>query len=214
MEKIALGVNGFDALYGGLLKGSNTLLFGPSGSGKSLLCFQYLYYGVLYENQNGLLISFQGNPRIFYWLSNTFGWDFPGLIQEGKIVVLNLDPREIEKFSPGLVKAEVLGRLSTIIDQNKVARIAIDTLDAVKMSMTPQDYRASLVYLTQGFSDLGVTTLYTVTQADVERSLMDGVIELGLRGEKRFMRVWKMPLLHSTKEVEVKISEDGMDFVI
>ena len=46
LERISTGVPGLDPLIeGGIPKGSTVMIAGRSGSGKTILCAQFLYYG-------------------------------------------------------------------------------------------------------------------------------------------------------------------------
>ena len=50
---------GIDSLIeGGIPKGSTVMIAGKSGSGKTILSSQFVYYGLTYTNENGLYISF------------------------------------------------------------------------------------------------------------------------------------------------------------
>ena len=45
LERVKTGIDSLDSMIeGGLPKSSITLVSGPPGSGKSILCFQFLYY--------------------------------------------------------------------------------------------------------------------------------------------------------------------------
>ena len=57
MDRVATGVAGFDGLVqGGLPAGSNILLTGRPGTGKTIFALQYLYNGAL-KGENGIYIS-------------------------------------------------------------------------------------------------------------------------------------------------------------
>jgi len=50
MDRVRTGIDGLDGIIDGGLPGKSiTLVSGPPGSGKSILCFQFLYEGVKKE---------------------------------------------------------------------------------------------------------------------------------------------------------------------
>jgi circadian clock protein KaiC len=51
-----------DALRGGLPRGKTTLVIGSAGTGKTTLALQFLVRGAQYENEPGLMISFEESP--------------------------------------------------------------------------------------------------------------------------------------------------------
>ncbi|MFN2426379.1 MAG: RAD55 family ATPase, partial [Candidatus Binatia bacterium] len=68
------GITGLDTLIGtGWLRGSATLVAGPSGAGKTCLGMHFLKAGVE-EGEAGLLVSFQENPTQLVRMMTSFGW--------------------------------------------------------------------------------------------------------------------------------------------
>lgn len=118
IKRIKTGVPGLDTLIqGGLPKNSITLVSGPPGSGKSILCFQFLWDGV------------KNNEKCLYL---TLDKSSEGLIAQAKELGLNFDP-EIEQ---GLIKFEYLNinkrqvyeKMTNEILSKNYERIALDSI--------------------------------------------------------------------------------------
>ena len=68
-------IPGFDkAIEGGFVKNSLNLVSGGAGTGKTIFCLQYLYNGVVGDNQNGLFVSFEENIDDLRKDAQGFGW--------------------------------------------------------------------------------------------------------------------------------------------
>ena len=62
-NRVRTGVPGLDEmLSGGFLEGSTVLLLGAPGTGKTTLGLQFLYNGIVQENEPGLFITFEEFP--------------------------------------------------------------------------------------------------------------------------------------------------------
>ena len=76
-RRVKTGIEGLDQiLEGGFLSGTNVLLEGPPGSGKTNLGLQLLYNGATLYDEPGLLISFEQHPEQIYQDALNFGMDF------------------------------------------------------------------------------------------------------------------------------------------
>ena len=74
LERISTGTPGLDSLIeGGIPKGSTILVAGNSGTGKTILCSQFIYDGLTTKDENGLYISFGESKEQFY--ANTISYD-------------------------------------------------------------------------------------------------------------------------------------------
>ncbi|MFQ5865839.1 MAG: RAD55 family ATPase [bacterium] len=98
MEKVKTGITGFDDLTSGIPKGTRTVLYGPSGAGKTVLAMQFLGTGL----QNGEVVCYDVFDRPFRYVRRyfkSFGWDIESYKKEGKFVGLQAFPHfdEYEK---------------------------------------------------------------------------------------------------------------------
>lgn len=85
MDKALTGIAGLDGLLrGGLTRGRVILVLGEPGSGKTILCSQFLLNGVQKYGQKGLFVSLEENREHYFDEMKQFGWDFDSLEKGGK----------------------------------------------------------------------------------------------------------------------------------
>jgi KaiC/GvpD/RAD55 family RecA-like ATPase len=98
-KRIGTGIEGLDGLIqGGYPKGSVTLVAGTPGTGKTIVCFQYINDGI----KNGEKCLYLTSDERVSNLTNQakkFGFDFDAAIQNGllKFLYLDLEKRTIHK---------------------------------------------------------------------------------------------------------------------
>lgn len=98
MDRVATGINGFDNLVeGGFPAGSNILITGPPGAGKTIFALEYLYQGAL-KGENGLYISVDSSLPMIRQQAKLFNWDIEGLEKQGKLFFLQV-PLDKMKFN-------------------------------------------------------------------------------------------------------------------
>ena len=73
-------------------EGEAIVIIGPSGTGKSTLGMQFIYNGIRYHNEPGLIVTFEELPQQYYRDAEGFGWDFRQLEREGKLRVIMTSP--------------------------------------------------------------------------------------------------------------------------
>ena len=129
MTKLQTGIKGFDKLVGGIESGSRTLLYGPSGTGKTIFAMQFLWQGL----QNGETVSFDVMDKPFprlRWYFKSFGWDIEPYEDQKKFIGIQAfphfhdyptDPRVIY-FS--LADFEEMKRIDKYLSDYKVTRFA------------------------------------------------------------------------------------------
>ena len=82
-ERLATGIRGLDDMIEtGWLRGTSTLVLGPSGAGKTLLGLHFLREGAR-AAEPGLLVTFQENPSQLARVCATLGWDTKELHRPG-----------------------------------------------------------------------------------------------------------------------------------
>ena len=92
-DRVQTEVKGLDEmLNGGFLPQTANLVEGPPGTGKSTLGMQFIYNGIRYHNEPGLIVTFEEFPQQYYRDAEGFGWDFRQLEREGKLRVIMTSP--------------------------------------------------------------------------------------------------------------------------
>jgi circadian clock protein KaiC len=123
-ERVKTDVKGLDdMLNGGFLPQSANLIEGPPGTGKTTLGMQFIYNGIQYHDEPGLILTFEEFPQQYYRDAKSFGWDFRRLESEGKLKVI--------MTSPGVSRSEaesVGGRIETLAREMGARRILVDSI--------------------------------------------------------------------------------------
>ena len=176
-RKIATGISGLDELVGGgFPEGRVILAIGGPGTGKTIMCGQFLYKGI-YENQeNGIFVSLDESKDHFYSEMQQFGWDFRNAERERKFAFIDATRMSrVAMLKEKLYKEEtrslrgkklsidrLIEDLQTKIPQINAKRVAVDTLAALIYRFPdPIERRTTVVDLIESLADLGVTGLVT-----------------------------------------------------
>jgi len=95
MKRVKTGVEGLDRLIeGGLPKNSITLISGPPGGGKSILCFQFLYEGIK-NGEKCLFLTLDKQVEGLLAQAKILGFDFQPAIEKSfmKFLYLNINKK-------------------------------------------------------------------------------------------------------------------------
>lgn len=179
-EALTTGTPGLDALLGGgLVRGTNTLMVGPSGVGKTTTVASCL-----------LAALKRGEPCVYYLFDETrmtllrrsamLGIDLRPHLDSGLLTLRQVDPAEM---SPG----EFTSELRRSVEQDDVRFVAIDSLNAFLQAMPGERHlllqmHELLTYLNQR----GVITMLVLgqhgvigeVQSDIDISYLSDVVVL------------------------------------
>ncbi|QQG40046.1 MAG: AAA family ATPase [Candidatus Aenigmatarchaeota archaeon] len=217
IERCTLGVSGLDqCIEGGLLRGSSNLVAGGPGSGKSILCMQFLVDGAV-KGENGMYVSFEEDETQMAQNFSPFGWELDKLVKGGKIMLKYFSPEHVATY----LKAPVDPLLDTVRQYN-VKRIVIDSASGYEI-LFDSDYsrRVGLLKLLESLKKYGATILIT-SERDLSTEapnfiefLVNGAIVLyntrqgSQRG--RGIEVLKMRATnHTQKIMPMKIDKKGI----
>ncbi len=176
-KKIATGISGLDELVGGgLPEGRTILVIGGPGTGKTIMCSQFLYNGIYENKENGVFVSLDESKDHFYSEMQQFGWDFRKAEAERKFAFLDATRMSrVAMMKEKLYEEEarslrgkrlsidrLLEDMQTTIGMINVKRVAVDTLAALIYRFPdPIERRTVVVDLIESLADLGVTSLVT-----------------------------------------------------
>jgi circadian clock protein KaiC len=155
-ERVATGLAEFDTMLGGgLLRGSTTLLAGPTGSGKTILSLHFLFEGVA-RGEPGLLLSFQENPSTARRNIGNLGMDPTQLDEEGLLTLLYVSPVEMNID-------DVMERIVSAVETKGIRRVVVDSLADLEATTTSQERFRSYIYsVLQYLAVNGQTTYMTL----------------------------------------------------
>lgn len=135
-EPVASGVAELDALTnGGPLRGTNTLITGPAGTGKTTIALQYLH-AACERGECSTIYEFDERIGTLAARAEAFGLDLRKHIDSGCLVIQQIDPAEL---SPG----EFAARVRSEVESRNVRMIVIDSLNGYLASM-PQEQQLIL----------------------------------------------------------------------
>jgi circadian clock protein KaiC len=157
-ERIRTDIKGLDGmLNGGFLPQTANLVEGPPGTGKSTLGMQFIYNGIRYHDEPGLILTFEEFPQQYYRDAESFGWDFRKLEREGKLRVI--------MTSPAVSRSDlesVGGTIETLARETGARRILVDSIshfDQVAEGAT--EFRSVVYGFINSLKREGLTSILT-----------------------------------------------------
>ncbi|MCJ7696954.1 MAG: hypothetical protein MUO73_01305 [Thermoplasmata archaeon] len=235
-KRVGTGIEGLDGLLqGGYPQGSVTLVAGTPGTGKTIVCFQYINAGV----KNGEKCLFlTSDERIYNLVSQAkkFGFDFDAAMQSGqlKFMYLDLEKRTVHKEMEAEIRIGkysrvvldsltplsempvwVVSRGSEIIPPEDTvvnAPLPLDSIQATRMHV-----RRILRILEEDDCTALVTSEITegsrnLSRDSVSEFLVDGILVLDLDPsmDRRKLTVRKMRgTKHTLKPRDIEINSKG-----
>lgn len=198
MRKIPTGVVGLDRMLGGGFPENSTIIVaGGPGSGKTILCTQFLMRGVL-NGEDALFLSLGETKDRIQRNIEAFGWDL------GQIVFINPvektarrepGPRLDSVLGSTIPKTEHVTETDVIINlpsvtrlissslKSNTKRIVIDSLSTLKMFYGDEVKKRRMLFrLMEFLIDSGCTCLLTSETTEdapsLENYISDGVIKM------------------------------------
>lgn len=238
-KRVTTGIETLDNLLsGGLPENSITLVSGTPGSGKTILCYQYLWEGI---NKNEKCLFITSDERVSYIIkqANQLGFDFKPFIEQGNLKFLYLD----------IDKTEIYREIEEEIRTGKFTRVVLDSLTPISEvpvwvsgvhEIIPPDSttdtskyptgsvpatRMHIRRIMSMLSKENCTALITSEIPEGSRSLSrdtvsefiaDGIILLDIDTtmDRRKLTIRKMRSTnHSLKPHDIKITEGGIKFL-
>jgi KaiC/GvpD/RAD55 family RecA-like ATPase len=171
VERTPTGIPGLDEILGGgFPQGRVLLVLGEPGSGKTILCSQFLFNGVSKYGENGLFVSMEEGRNHYNREMIQFGWDFVSVEKQGKFSFVDASPI---RTIPGEVKIGkvTIGRqefsllsLIELVRKNALAinakRIVVDPVSLLIFQFPDDTHRRkALLDLVEAMSETGATCL-------------------------------------------------------
>lgn len=220
-ERLRSGIDGLDEMIEqGWLRGTSTLVIGPSGAGKTMLGLHFLREGVR-NGEPGLLVGFQENPTQLARIMSSIGWD-PGEL---------LGPDRLEMFYSSPVEMPIdtiVWEMFARVRANGVRRVVIDSISDIEANARdPVRSRDYLYAITQRFAFANVTSMFTLARpttpyggpsaAQELLNLSDNMLlldlELGADLERRIRISKSRGSAHDGRRRRLQISAQGIRVV-
>ena len=210
------GVPGLDELMdGGIPKGSLIVVSGDPGSGKTVLCMEYLYRGAESYNEPGIFISLEEEADEIIGMASYFGWDLKAQIAKGLLQIETIELYDFDKLK---------NTIETLTEKVKAKRVVIDPGVIFRLYFEKElDARKRILSLGKMLKKLGVTSVITNEIAvdsgsslfGLEEYVADGVILLyHTKLKERFIRGIGILKMRNSRISEtlhpVKIDRDGL----
>lgn len=174
--RLSTGVEGLDTLLrGGLRANSTTMIFGPTGSGKTLLGLHFLAAGAR-AGEPGLHLGFYEPQPELIEKGEQVGIDMRGLLEGGALELIWQPP--VEQLID-----EVAQRLLAAVERRGVRRLVLDGFDAFKaQAIYPERLSRFMSALLNELSARDVTTLFATELRDIVNPIVsinvDGISAL------------------------------------
>jgi len=178
-EKVSTGIAGLDGiLSGGLLRGTTVTVEGDSGTGKTVAGLHYLLEGAR-RGERGLLLSTEESTAFLQVYAKTF--DFGELAE----ALTNGDILVFDKFFGGTEPEEVIAEITTMVRQNSIRRLVIDSVNSfAEVVENPLVLKGYLRDLFRALNQTGCTTLAILSYDTVPpASYLTSVIKPLVQGE-------------------------------
>lgn len=159
-ERATSGVPELDTmLHGGYPCASATLLYGPTGAGKTTLGLQFA--GEATPEAPALIFGFYETPRRIVAKAAALGLDFQGLIDRGALAIDWRSPAE------NLID-EICGDIVAAVERTGARRVFVDGLAAFRTAlMFPARLPLVVNALNHRLRGLGATVVYTLEHREL-----------------------------------------------
>jgi len=217
LKRVASGIPGLDELIeGGFPESSSIAITGTAGTGKSILCLEYLYKGAKDFKEPSVYVTLEEGPHNLWWNMQRFKWDLLPLEKAGLLKIYKFEP------SPEM-KDDVEEQIKRIVEkakENNAKRLVIDSITAFSFWIGDQAKMRYAVYrLIDELRKINCTTLLTIETSGgdrntvswfgVEEFLVDGIVQLFFVPPNRMAFVRKMRGTNHDKQIHPLVINDN-----
>ncbi|MBP7513317.1 MAG: AAA family ATPase [Flavobacteriales bacterium] len=157
-RRLSTGIAELDTMTGGgIPEGDSILIAGASGTGKSILCTQFIAEG-LRQGEAAIIAVFEERPAEYAKRAATFGLDLKSPQQTDKLEILYLRPLDLSVD-------EALYEIMEATKRVGAKRLVIDSLAGFERALAPdfrEDFEESLYRMFVALTGIGVTIMSTL----------------------------------------------------
>jgi circadian clock protein KaiC len=159
-ERVSSGNAGLDRMtHGGLLRGSSSLLSGPTGTGKTLLATQFAAEGAA-SGERVLVIAYEETPEQVLANGRALGHDFAAYEEQGLLDIVSLYP-EVASLDDHLVE------IRDLVERRQPARVVLDSLSALERLGSGVAYREFVISITSFIKTVGIASVMTAASSQL-----------------------------------------------
>jgi len=159
-DRVPSGNAGLDRLtHGGLLRGSSTLLSGPTGTGKTLLATQFAAQGAA-SGEPALMVCYEETPEQVRANGRALGHDIAAYEDQGLLTIVSLYP-EVASLDDHFVE------IRDLVERLGPTRLTVDSLTALDRLGSPQAYREFVIGLTSFVKTVGMASVMTAASSQM-----------------------------------------------
>lgn len=178
-DNVPSGVPGLDELLaGGFPRGRVILVTGGPGSGKTLMCMQFLIDGIERFDERGVFVSLEESKYHLTSEMKNFGWDLEKFEKTGQLAIVDASPlRQLSKENEDEPTGPAensdirirgpefsIQALSTVIRSyarvTRATRIVIDPITSLSLQFEDsQQRRTAVIDLLDSLVSMGTTNL-------------------------------------------------------
>jgi circadian clock protein KaiC len=208
IEWIDFGVVGLEDFIPGLPKGDAILVRGEPGTGKTIVCLQFLYKGAK-MGEKCLYITTEETPESIMRTGTELWPDFSKLVKKGTIKIANMSISAEYASEYGILnKAEAMSIAERgFAAQPGATRVAIDSLSSLDKRLSDaNEFREVFMKLLLETKQAGATVVLTAEgiplSPDITEYLVDHLVYLDYRKEDtQWTRVF---ILRKSRSVPLK----------
>jgi len=240
IKRVKTGVPGLDTvIQGGFPKNSITLVSGPPGGGKSILCFQFLWEGIK-NNEKCLFLTLDKKPEGLLAQAKELGLNFEQAIGQGlvKFEYLNINKKLVYESMTNEILSKNYDRIVldsiTPLSEMPIFMRNPEDFDIDTNTVSPNDFptgtnlptrRLHLRYIMSALESSNCTSIVTselpvgsnmLSRDGISEFLADGVITLSFDTtmDRRKLSVMKMRnTKHTLKPQSIQIDAGGIKIV-